>query len=385
MAVERALRSTAFHYKPGIPDACVALVRLYGRAHADEVTGFKEIARQLCQTFCLHFAENASQEANREFLRSLLLHRLAGTDHAVIFILEDMDMFTKGKQTLLYTLLDALQTPAKVVLIGTTGRGDTINLLEKRVRSRFSHCSLILELPRAAALTPGPDSEPSDGFREGAADILQGMLTLPPAFPHKVYAAAHNYALTAAVTHPDTMSALQDLVAYDNSMHALRNVVQWAVGRVPALPIPRLSWKVVLDACRRVSGPAYDGLEARAAGLSMPQLILLVAAVRVARRRMDGPINLKMATKEFAAYCSRAGHDNYSSRAAARAWDELLGTGLLAPAGTTIRRCPYAPVHVVVMPEELRAGMQRHELCPQQLKLWAVREGAPLTTADAML
>ena len=59
----------------------------------------------------------------------------------VIFILENMDLLAEHpKQILLYNLFDISQSSkSPILVIGLTTRIDTLLLLEKRVKSRFSH------------------------------------------------------------------------------------------------------------------------------------------------------------------------------------------------------------------------------------------------------
>ncbi|KAJ1918420.1 origin recognition complex subunit 4 [Tieghemiomyces parasiticus] len=59
----------------------------------------------------------------------------------LVIILDEFDLFTQHpKQTLLYTLFDIVQSqPLPLAVIGVTARLDAVELLEKRVKSRFSH------------------------------------------------------------------------------------------------------------------------------------------------------------------------------------------------------------------------------------------------------
>jgi hypothetical protein len=63
------------------------------------------------------------------------------TSKSVIIILEEFDQFTlHPRQTLLYNLFDIAQSKkAPIAVIGTGTRMDVVDLLEKRVKSRFSH------------------------------------------------------------------------------------------------------------------------------------------------------------------------------------------------------------------------------------------------------
>ena len=64
----------------------------------------------------------------------------------LIFIMEEFDLFTKNKsQLLLYTILNTIQSSSSpMCLIGLSCRIDVLDLLEKRVKSRFSHRQIYL-------------------------------------------------------------------------------------------------------------------------------------------------------------------------------------------------------------------------------------------------
>ena len=64
----------------------------------------------------------------------------------IVFVLEEFDLFTKHKsQLLLYTILNTIQTSTSpMCLVGETCRLDVLDLLEKRVKSRFSHRQIYL-------------------------------------------------------------------------------------------------------------------------------------------------------------------------------------------------------------------------------------------------
>ena len=64
----------------------------------------------------------------------------------LLFIMEEFDLFTKNKtQLLLYTILNTIQTSSTpMCLIGITCRIDVLDLLEKRIKSRFSHRQIYL-------------------------------------------------------------------------------------------------------------------------------------------------------------------------------------------------------------------------------------------------
>lgn len=81
------------------------------------------------------FAENLA------FLLACLKSGDKSKSKSIVFILEEFDLFCAHQnQTLLYNLFDVAQSAqAPICVIGLTCRLDVIELLEKRVKSRFSH------------------------------------------------------------------------------------------------------------------------------------------------------------------------------------------------------------------------------------------------------
>ncbi|KAJ8770054.1 hypothetical protein K2173_010042 [Erythroxylum novogranatense] len=121
----------------------ISVIKLNGLLHNDDNCAFKEIARQLCLEHHLVFSKMASFDDNSQFMIAML--RECGLAHkTIIFVLDEFDSFAQGKQRLLYSLLDAMQSvTSQAVVIGVSCRLDADQLLEKRVRSRFSHRKLL--------------------------------------------------------------------------------------------------------------------------------------------------------------------------------------------------------------------------------------------------
>ncbi|KHN06716.1 Origin recognition complex subunit 4 [Glycine soja] len=128
------------------PDS-VSVIRLNGLLHSDDISAFKEIARQLCMEHQLLFSKAASFDDNSQFMVAIL--KECGLAHkTVIFVLDEFHLFAQGKQRLLYSLLDAMQSiTSQAVVLGISCRLDADQLLEKRVRSRFSHRKLLFLPP----------------------------------------------------------------------------------------------------------------------------------------------------------------------------------------------------------------------------------------------
>jgi origin recognition complex subunit 4 len=137
------------------------IVRLSGFFQTDDKLALREIWRQLGREMAVsedETGEVSSYADTMASLLSLLSHPeefdnvnamdidaaprdLEKTSKSVIFILDEFDLFTTHpRQTLLYNLFDIAQAKkAPIAVVGCSTRMDVVDLLEKRVKSRFSH------------------------------------------------------------------------------------------------------------------------------------------------------------------------------------------------------------------------------------------------------
>ncbi|KZT66022.1 hypothetical protein DAEQUDRAFT_740293 [Daedalea quercina L-15889] len=159
-------------------------IRLSGHAQKNDRLAIREIARQLTQQTGTSFlpsedenvkdAEDGLDDSENPFLEKqdsadatsvialpppahslALISMIPTLPRATIVILDAFDQFAShARQSLLYCLLDTAQScrvgkaNKGLAVIGVTARIDTINLLEKRVKSRFSGRMLRTACPR---------------------------------------------------------------------------------------------------------------------------------------------------------------------------------------------------------------------------------------------
>ncbi|KAK3821179.1 MAG: origin recognition complex subunit 4 C-terminus-domain-containing protein [Benniella sp.] len=116
------------------------VIQLNGMVQTDDKMALKEIMRQLSRE---GESEMDASTSSSDSLPSLLSFLKAGTkdQYPIIFILDEFDLFAQHtKQALLYNLFDVAQSAEwPIAVIGVTCRMDALELLEKRVKSRFSH------------------------------------------------------------------------------------------------------------------------------------------------------------------------------------------------------------------------------------------------------
>jgi origin recognition complex subunit 4 len=141
------------------------IVRLNGFQQTDDKIALREIWRQLGREMQVDEYEINQVSSYADTMASLL-HLLSHpeelaealdpdaavtTTKSVIFVLDEFDLFAAHpRQTLLYNLFDIAQAKkAPIAVIGCSTRVDVAELLEKRVKSRFSHRWLYLALPKS--------------------------------------------------------------------------------------------------------------------------------------------------------------------------------------------------------------------------------------------
>jgi energy-coupling factor transporter ATP-binding protein EcfA2 len=141
------------------------IVRLNGFQQTDDKIALREIWRQLGREMQVDECEITQVSSYADTMASLL-HLLSHpeelaevldpgapvtTTKSVIFVLDEFDLFAAHpRQTLLYNLFDIAQAKkAPIAVIGCSTRVDVAELLEKRVKSRFSHRWLHLSLPKS--------------------------------------------------------------------------------------------------------------------------------------------------------------------------------------------------------------------------------------------
>lgn len=74
-----------------------------------------------------------------------ILNKDSGQSKSIVLILDEFDLFAYHKnQSLLYNLFDIAQSRQNpLCVVGLTCRLDIVELLEKRVKSRYSHRAIL--------------------------------------------------------------------------------------------------------------------------------------------------------------------------------------------------------------------------------------------------
>ena len=191
----------------------VIQVHLNGLLQTNEKIALKEITRQLNLDNVVEDKVFGSFAENLSFLLEALQKGDRTSSCPVIFILDEFDIFAHQKnQTLLYNLFDisqSAQTP--VAVIGLTCRLDILELLEKRVKSRFSHRQIHLmnsfDFPQYLKI-----------FKE--------QLSLPAEFPDKAFAERWNENVHCLSEDSTVLEVLQKHFSVNKNLQSLHMLLQ---------------------------------------------------------------------------------------------------------------------------------------------------------------
>ncbi|XP_018577250.1 origin recognition complex subunit 4 isoform X2 [Anoplophora glabripennis] len=198
------------------------LVKLHGLIHTDDSLALRSITSQMKLDNAVDGKVFGSFAENLAYLLACLRAGEKHTSKCVIFILEEFDLFcAHHNQTLLYNLFDisqSAQTP--ICVLGITCRLDVIELLEKRVKSRFSHRQYFLY----------PCKEDCDYISrlEHTLTKIEYYLSLPEDMKFKINSTLKkqwNKTLKGLLADKKFRAVIQRLVDIDLNERTLKNIL----------------------------------------------------------------------------------------------------------------------------------------------------------------
>jgi Cdc6-like AAA superfamily ATPase len=156
--------------------ARLRVVELHGAVHTEERNAVDSIATQLGVVFDDRLGGVRTLAVK---LQAIAEHLKATGKEAVVFVLHDYDRFAdRSQQTLLYNLYDFAHLGVRAAVLGVTPRFDSLERLEKRIRSRSGLRQIVLTDYRAddiwhivrGWLTTTNDGAWNDAARAALAD-----------------------------------------------------------------------------------------------------------------------------------------------------------------------------------------------------------------------
>ncbi|KAJ8317772.1 hypothetical protein KUTeg_004677 [Tegillarca granosa] len=288
-------------------------VHLNGLLQTDDRVALSEITRQLQLENTVGDRVFGSFAENLQFL----LEALKSGDQSskpILFILEEFDLFSHHKnQTLLYNLFDISQSrQAPICVLGLTCRLDVIELLEKRVKSRFSHRQIHLF-----------NNLNFDDYKE----MFIIYLKLEEDFPNKKYAKEWNL-------------NVQSLTAITESMKLL----------------------------------TVDTKSSMLHGISILELCLIIAMKHLTDIYEGEPFNFEMIYSEYSKFAQkRSSMQVFEKAVVLKAFEHLLQLELVKPAdgGTTRVQKEYRLMSLLIHNSQIMDALQKYPNCPTEVKQWA--------------
>ncbi|XP_078084128.1 origin recognition complex subunit 4 isoform X3 [Mustelus asterias] len=304
-------------------------VHLNGLLQTDDKIALKEVTRQLQLENVVGDKVFGSFAENLAFLLEALKKGNRSSSRPVLFILDEFDLFAHHRnQTLLYNLLDVAQSAqTPVAVVGLTCRLDVLELLEKRVKSRFSHRQIHLLN--------------TFGFKE-YVEIFQQQLTLPKEFPDGRFAQEWN-----------------------------QNIQMLALSQV-AVSNPNIRLPDLLAASRLCT---MDSKANVLHGLSVLELCLIIAMKHLNSIYEGEPFNFEMVYNEFQKFIQRRTHSihNFEKPVVLKAFEHLHQLELIKPMDGTSTRAQkeYQLVKLLLDSSQIMDALQKYPHCPTEVQLWA--------------
>ncbi|KAG7096915.1 hypothetical protein E1B28_004319 [Marasmius oreades] len=289
------------------------VVRLSGWLQYNDRLAIQEMAYQLSQQGATQFSfvaeeeptavddedpfvEGRSQDAVTDFsLPVAYLHTLISCiptlSRPTVLILDAFDLFTfHPRQSLLYSLLDTVQSCRAgagnkgMAVIGLTTRMDTLNLFEKRVKSRFSGRMIRTASPKLS----------TDWLRIAKDMLLPSAKDYPELTEVAAFQTLWQRRVDDFLSQGKTIQIFEETFTLVRDIRVLSRLLTFAVLKLSATSpwlTPALLEKAAESQRMRVpfpqlpstyylSEPNVSMINDEAKGMSYPSLCLLVASVR---------------------------------------------------------------------------------------------------------
>ncbi|KAH7319905.1 origin recognition complex subunit 4 C-terminus-domain-containing protein [Stachybotrys elegans] len=327
------------------------VVRLNGFIHTDDKLALREIWRQLGKEMKVEddLMNRTNYADTMASLLALLSHpsEILGTDEgvtsqSVIFVIDEFDMFASHpRQTLLYNLFDIAQSrKAPIAVLGCTTRLDVVEMLEKRVKSRFSHRYIYLSLPKTLpaywqVCRQGLLVERTEWKREGVDASVEGWEDFHKHWKHRIE--------ELYMKRP-----FQDLLQYHyyTTKSAAAFLTEWMLP-LSSLTASDFTLQVPTAGSETTSLTPPDSRMQLLCSLSELDLSMLISAARLDIVAHTDTVNFAMAYDEYSSLVGRQRVQSatsgmlavggaarvWSRGVAGLAWERLISLGLLVPSG----------------------------------------------------
>ncbi|XP_072308169.1 origin recognition complex subunit 4 isoform X2 [Eucyclogobius newberryi] len=340
-------------------DQTLMQVHLNGLLQTDDKIALKEITRQLHLENVVGDKVFGSFAENLAFLLEALKKGDRSSSRPVLFLLDEFDLFVHHKnQTLLYNLFDVSQSAqAPVAVVGLTCRLDVLELLEKRVKSRFSHRQIHLF---------------SGATFSDYVERAQRQLWLPATFPDQRFTREWNSSVKALCKDKSVVDVLQRHFNSSKDFRSLHMLLMLCLSRV-SVDKPSIKAADVLEASR---GLFSDSKANMLHGLSILELCLIISMKHLNHLYHGEPFNLQMVHNEFKKFLQRKSSSLYhfEQPVVLKAFEHLQQLELIRPldgSGAHTQR-EFQLMRLLLDTSQIMEALQKYPQCPTDIKQWAM-------------
>ncbi|KAL2916620.1 origin recognition complex subunit 4 [Polyrhizophydium stewartii] len=343
-------------------------VHLNGLAHTDDRSALRSIIKQLRleSTFEGHAVTSFS-----DTLAHILGIMSSGNVNStpIVFVLDEFEHFAQhAKQVLLYNLFDTAQKRENpIAVVGLACGLDSVELLEKRVKSRFSHRMIHVRHPRL------------DTLRR----TVRALVTLSPAddgISDAAFVEAFNDAVESALEDPRVAAALDAAAELDRSMGSvLQGALTCIASLSPLSPFPCAD--ALVQHLTAASPALADHALTSTRNASVLELCMLVACKHLLARQVS-MFNFEMAYDEYrefarqAANMGRGGNLVFAKRVALKAFENLVEMRLLRACEGVASCCPkeYRMFRCIITRAQIeKSVLAARDICPEAVVAWGTR------------
>lgn len=331
-------------------------VKLNGLLQTDDKIALKEITRQLQLENTLGDKVFGSFAETLQFLLDALKCG-SQSSKPILFILEEFDMFAHHKnQTLLYNLFDIAQSDqAPICVVGVTCRLDVIELLEKRVKSRFSHRQVYFL---------------NNYNFENYCDICMSYLRIESKPVSSDFIKEWNKQVEKLSKDGTVRDVLQQQFNFNKDIRALHHILMYVVcqlNETHTFPTPS-------DFVEAMKVTTTDSKSAMLHGISILELCLIIAMKHLTDIYDGEPFNFEMVYSEYAKFAQkRSSMQMYEKAVVLKAFEHLLALELVKStdgSGTRIQK-EYRLMSLLIHPSQITDALQKYPQCPTEVKQWA--------------
>uniref|UniRef100_A0A8C2IX56 Origin recognition complex subunit 4 n=1 Tax=Cyprinus carpio TaxID=7962 RepID=A0A8C2IX56_CYPCA len=234
---------------------------------------------------------------------------------------------------------------------------DVLELLEKRVKSRFSHRQIHLFSSLSFAQY---------------VDAVRAQLSLPPDFPDPKFSDEWNQSVTKLCEEKSVEEILRRHFNGSKDFRSLHSLLFLSVSRV-SVSHSTLREADLLEASRLISA---DSKAIILHGLSILELCLIIAMKHLNDTYDGEPFNFQMVHNEFKKFIQRKSHSihKFEKPVVMKAFEHLLQLELVRPVDSGVCKVQreYQLMRLMLEHGQVMEALQRYPQCPTDVKQWAL-------------